>query len=295
MDIVIIPTYLRAEYLWLCLEYLWQTQAPGPKEFWVCEDRRENDEYTHKLQFQWTDEVLEDFRGRLNLKKIVATPHNYSGNTRNVLEAYKRAYQTDARFVYLVEDDVLVRPDFFKWHEAVQETESKTMCSVAYRCVRNNEARTDISDPEAYFTTARDYASIGVCWRRESLGPVIEHARPEYYNDLDGYIGRTFPGNRFATDFSEQDGLIMRVMWETRGFTTWPYVPRAYHMGYYGYHRTNGRRPNGFWRQKLDAIKATLHDAEQLKIVAPDFGDIEPLPRSDVAEWNSLCRVQHFE
>lgn len=295
MDIVLIPTYLRAEYLFLCLEKLWETQAPGDKEFWVCEDRRENDEHRFAMQFSWTNDVLEAFRGKLNLRKIVATPHNYPGNSRNVLEAYKRALGTEARYVYLVEDDVLVQPDFFRWHEAVQEVEPASLCSIAYRCSRNHEARTDITDPEAYFKTARDYASIGVCWKRENLQAVVEHAKSEYYNDMDVYIGRVFPGNRFATDFAEQDGMIMRVMWEQRGYTVWPYVPRAYHLGFYGYHRSNGRRPDGFLQQKIGYLRGLIHDAERLKRAAPDYGDIEVMPIEKVGEWNKLYKIQNFE
>ena len=295
MDIVIIPTYLRAEYLYLCLQKLWETQHPGHKEFWVCEDRRENDEHRHMLQFQWTDEVLEDFRGRLNIKKFLNKPHNFSGNSCNVMQAYKRAFNTDARFVYLVEDDVLVKPDFFEWHEAVQNEVPDIMCSVAYRCSRNHEARTDVIDPNAYFTTARDYASIGVCWLRERLGPVIRHANERYYSNQERYVGEVFPGNRFATDFSEQDGLIMRVMWETRGTTLWPYVPRSYHLGFYGYHRPNGRRPDGFWRQKLGQINSVISDSAQLKIAAPDFGDIEAYPQEPNGLLGTLVKLQHFD
>lgn len=294
-DIVLIPTYTRPEYLYLCLEHLANTErTDSQKVFWVCQDHRENDEHRYGLIFSWVDEVIARFHGALNITKTRVLRHNYSGNSFNVLESYHRAFATDARYVYLVEDDVLVKPDFFRWHEAAQTTEPAAMCSIAYRCSRNHEVQPGVVDPGAYFTTAKDYASIGVCWKRENLAWVLEHDNRDYYGDMDGYMIRRFPGNRFASDFAEQDGLVMRVMWEQRGFTIWPYVPRAYHMGWYGYHRPNGKRPEGFWEQKVGALRAMISDPERLKIAAPDYGDIDPYPVEPVGLWPALCKIQEF-
>lgn len=293
-DIVLVPTYYRPEYLSLCLEYLSKARGIENKEIWVLQDFRQHDEHRHFLEEQWTAAVIEDWRTKLSIRFIRSAPHIFQGNTQNVLEGYKKAYETDARFVYLVEDDVFVMPDFFEWHEVVQAQEDY-FCSVAYRCIRNQEARTDVDDPNAYFTTARDYASIGVCWKREKLKHVVAHAQMVYYSDTDAYMSKTFPGNRFGECFSEQDGLIMRVMWEQNGVTAWPYVPRAYHMGWYGYHRPNGTRPNGHLEQKISQLRGIVSNQEVLKTVAPDYGDIEPLPTNSVGEWSNLYKIQHFD
>jgi hypothetical protein len=296
-DIVLIPTYLRPEYLQICLEHLAQTiSTPTPKEFWICADRRPNDEHRYKILLDWQNEVLGAWRGVLPIRFIQGASHTYSGNSFNVLESYKRAYnEPGVRNVYLVEDDVFVVPDFFRWHEAIAEVEPNACCSIAYRCSRNGEAHRGILQPGSYFTTARDYASIGVRWGREHLSPILDHARADYYADQTGYIQRRFAGNRFAGDFSEQDGLIMRVMWEQHWFTAWPYVPRCFHMGWYGYHRPNGKRPDGFLESKIGAIKATISNAEKLKLAAPDFGDIEPYPTEPMAEYSGLTKLQHFD
>lgn len=296
-DIIVIPTYLRPEYLQVCLEHLANTKAtPTQKEFWVCSDQRPEDEYRWKILLDWQKEVISAWRGNLPIKFIQGIKHQFSGNSFNTLESYKKAYYEEGvRNVYLVEDDVFVTPDFFKWHEAAAEMEPDALCSIAYRCSRNHEARKDVADPAAYFTTARDYASIGVRWTASKLAPVLAHARPEYYADQTGYIQRVFAGNRFAGDFCEQDGLIMRVMWEQRSFTVWPYVPRAYHMGWYGYHRPNGKRPQGFLEAKVSEIKATITDSKRLAQAAPDFGDIEVYPTGQMPEYSGLTKLQHFE
>ncbi len=293
-DIVLVPTYYRPEYLSLCLEYLSKARGIQDKEIWVCQDFREHDEHRHYLEEQWTAAVLDDWKTKLPVRFIRRGKHSFVGNSLNVLLSYKEAYLQKPRYVYLVEDDVLVTQDFFEWHEAVQ-ADGDYMCSVAYRCSRNNEARKDVIDPNAYFTTARDYASIGVCWKSEKLKPVVHHCGDEYFQNLDGYVLKTFPGNRFAGDFSEQDGLIMRVMWETKGVTAWPYVPRCYHMGWYGYHRPNGMRPGGHLDQKISALRSIISDAERLKVAAPDFGDIEPFPITGPGAWSKLYKIQHFD
>ena len=294
MDIVLIPAYMRPEYLSLCLEYLAAAEgARDNKEYWVCQDMRQHDEHRFNVQLRWTKEVLDN--SPLPVRYIKRQPHSYAGNSYNTLEAYKETYGTEARFVYLVEEDVFVTPDFFRWHEAAQSAEPDAMCSIAYRCSRNHEAKTDITDASSYFTTARDYASIGVCWPRRALAPIVAHSQDGYYADQTGYIQRTFPGNRFAGDFCEQDGLIMRCMWETRGFTVWPYVPRAYHLGWFGYHRPNGKRPDGQLADKVRAIREQISDRAALKIVAPDFGDIEPYNATLNVPFTALKKEQHFD
>jgi len=296
-DVILIPSYLRPEYLQICLEHLARTTStPTPKEFWVCADQRADDEYRYKILLDWQNDVLGAWRGTLPIRFINGAKHQFSGNSFNVLESYKKAYrEPGVRNVYLVEDDVFVTPDFFRWHEMVADVEPNAMCSVAYRCSRNGEAKKDITDPGGYFTTAKDYASIGVRWSHDALAPVLEHAREEYYVDQTGYIQRVFAGNRFAGDFAEQDGLIMRVMWNIRGFTAWPYVPRAFHMGWYGYHRPNGKRPDGFLEAKIDAIKAIISNPAKLKIAAPDFGDIEVYPTEPMSPYEGLTKLQHFD
>jgi hypothetical protein len=294
MDIVLIPAYMRPEYLALCLEHLAAAEGSRQdKEYWICQDMRHDDQHRYGMQMRWTKEVLDS--SPLPVRYIERKPHGWSGNSYNTMEAYKEAYGTDARYVYLVEEDVLVTKDFFSWHERVQAVEPDTMCSIGYRCSRNNEARTDIVDPAAYFTTARDFASIGVCWKRERLAPLIAHSVPAYFANQSDYIQRTFPGNRFSGDFCEQDGVVMRLLWEDRTFTSWPYVPRCYHMGWYGYHRPNGKRPEGQLETKVSTLRKHIRDPLHLLAADRDFGDIEAYDDRLNTPVTSLHKEQHFE
>lgn len=295
-DIVLLPTYCRPEYLQICLEHLTKAEGITSKQIWILQDHRQNDEYTCAPDENWTREVLAAWKPytALDIKFMRASSHCTPGNSRNVLEGYKRAYETDARFVYLIEDDVFVQPDFFKWHEAVQAT-GDYYCSIAHGCYhRNKGVRTDITDPGAYFTSHRDYASLGVCWRREKIGLFVEHARNEYYSNTDNYVRQRLSGTPLGDNFSEQDGLIERVMWKTTGVTAWPYVPRAYHLGLYGYHRL-GQRPNGFLEAKLAGLRKMLADPETFKNpINNPYNDVVPIPATPPGLWEKLTKVQEF-
>lgn len=295
MDIVLVPTYLRAEFLWLCLDRIHKADRPPDLQVWILEDMRKDDEHRHGLQFQWTKEVLSDYCDKLVIKHHLAPKHQFPGNSFNTIHGYKMAYNTDARYVYLIEDDVLVMPDFFKWHEAVHKT-GDYFCSVAYRCSRNGEAHTFVDDPDAYFTSHRDYASIGVCWPRENLRPLMPHACDEYYENMQLYCLRHFPNYKYGGDFSEQDGLLMRLLDAQEKSIAWPYLPRAYHAGFFGYHRPNGRRPDGPLAQKITELGVILSDSQRLLAASPDFGDIEPIPFLTPNQlFGTLYKVQEFQ
>lgn len=277
-DIVIVTTYSRPDYLRLCLEYLSKTEGIQDKTICIYVDRG-------KSLIREFYEVVNDFQ--LDFLVTFRSEHSYFGNSMNTLEAYKEAHQTNAKFVYLVEDDVLVMPDFFKWHEAAQ-SEGDFMCSIAYRCHRNAAVNKNITDSAAYLVSNQDYASIGVCWKREKLSSIIKHAKEEYYKDLGGYLKLNFPNNKFSDCYTEQDGLIMRILGEQHEYTCWPFVPRAYHIGF-----ASANRPRGS-RLSYKEIKETIHEEQKIKAADRDFGDIEVVPVNPISKWDKLYCAQRI-
>ena len=277
MDIVLITTHGRTDYLRLCLEYLSRAEGIQDKEIRICIDRggvipREVSDVVRPIK-------------NINVEYVRRGYHGFSGNSFNTLESYKEAYNSDAKFVYLIENDVLVQPDFFKWHEAAQ-SEGDFMCSIAYRCFRNAELQIGIEDPEAYLVSPRDYASIGVCWKREKLEPVVQHANTDYYGNMQKYLEFMFPDSNLSSYYAEQDGLIMRILERTKQRTIWPFIPRAYHVGFAGYNRLRGMRLS------YEELKKTIHDKERIKQANAALMDIEPVPTSPVAEWSKLYCAQ---
>lgn len=230
-DLILVPTFKRTEYLELCLERL-AAVKPSYAEVWVCHDNRP------RMPFPREAFTLAE---RFGAQLCMLAPHWNLGNVTNFLESYKHAYDSPARYVYLVEDDVLVGNDFFKWHEAVQ-ARGDYFCSVGWHDIRN-PAFMPVEDPHALVESAVDFSSIGVCWKRENLAAVVAHAKTAYYSSLTGYMRKTFPDSPIPPhQWTEQAGLIMRVLLAGKGkrVVCWPSVPRCAHIGVHGYHRVNG-------------------------------------------------------
>lgn len=297
IDVVIMPSYFRPEYLALALEYLAAADGADSKEVWVSQDRHTNDMAYMTNELPLVREVAMKFRTKFfafEYREQPATP--YIGNPYNFLESYKAAFnRPDVRYVYLVEDDVLVSKDFFKWHEAVYEKVPNAFISVGWHCVRNPEAVRD-TNPETYITSYRDFSSIGVCWKRENLAPFVRHARPEYYRDMAVYLRGAFPGSPIpAGQWTEQAGIVTRLLHEAPGerLVVWPTLRRCSHVGVSGYHRPRGYKFTGSLDQRIEALRKAVTD-RAIQGMSHDFeDDIEPVTIS--GEWGAsqLREVQH--
>jgi Glycosyl transferase family 2 len=279
-DIVIIPVYNRAEYLPLCLEFLSKAEGIETKEIWVCIDRGMNPAYR-----ALTAVVAEWVSRGLRIVTYVREPHKYYSGSYNALEAYVEAFFSDARFVYYVEDDTFVQPDFFKWHEAVQ-ADGDYACSIAIHSNSNEP----ITDPSAYFTFEGGYDSHGVCWKRENLKMVVEHFVPEYYAGdrvhYAEYLEKQFPKSAHRKIYVEHDGLIHAILEANHGVVAYPFVPRCYHIGFAGHNRMGGPK---FTTAELKEI---IYDAD--KVHAADVhGTLGVMPRNPVPEWSEVhCTLQ---
>lgn len=268
MDIVIIPVYYRPEFLQLCLEFLNVCLESQDKEFWICLDAHEED--AGKISTSMKVEqglVVNSWKNKLSIKFIQRKPHKFYGNSLNILEAYKSAYATDAEFVYLVEDDVIVRPDFFKWHMSIQKP--KYFCSIAF----GHKLR---SPNSSLFYETQSYTSCGVCWRRENLGRIVEHANENYYGNLSEYLHSKFPASKYENETLEQDGLIRRIIERDNLTNIQPALPRCFHVGAYSYHRGLGPlTPQGTFSERLYFWRKAISNPDWAKKISSYQTDIE--------------------
>lgn len=237
-EIVIVTAYNRPELLALCLEHLSACPEIQQKEIWVrCERRNLPDEFLrdNKSIAEYT------YGSVLPIRFELSRGHGYAGNSFNTLTAYTDALLAGAERVYLVEDDVLVSPDFFRWHAAMYRRNPTLFCSVGWHCLRRSDIPRS-TDPRPYFTSREDFASIGLCWTADMLSRVVYHATNEYFNNPAGYLHSHFPNSDLSLSFSEQDGLIMHVLQDAKLPVAWPYLRRCSHIGWWGYHRPSARR-----------------------------------------------------
>ncbi len=293
-DIVLVTTYYRPEYLWACLQSIVDAEGGADKDVWVIHDKHVNDG-NKSVEESQNLEVLKEFSGKFAGFQYIEMPAtSYSGNSRCTLESYKRAYNTNGvRFVYLVEDDILVEKDFFKWHEAVQ-AKGDYLCSVG-RLQTTREDLTQSDDPNAYVESRSDYTSWGSCWKRESLALLVEHCVGDYYGNMTAYIQRRFPNSQFGSVWTEQDGLIRRVLVESGKCTASPCMKRAYHVGITGYHRSQGYRFTGTLQQKVQQLNDALKNGT-LPGLRKDYVDLNDIdvPRGSTPEWSELKAVQRL-
>ena len=298
-DIVLVTTFFRPEYLWTCLNAIAEADGGAEKEVWVAQDhhsdaRRADANYPREQAEN--AEIVEHFRNKFaSFRFINRVPKAYDGNSYNCLELYKEAYNTDARLVYLVEDDIFVEKDFFTWHEAVQQ-KGDYLCSVGRLQTTRPDLRTS-DDPEAYVESSSDYTSWGSCWRREKLAPLVEHACEDYYRNMTGYIVRRFPNSPLKNIWTEQDGLIRRVLMEGNGkrLTASPCLKRAYHIGITGYHRSNGYQFTGTLAEKVQQLNDALKSGA-LPGLRKDFVDLNDIdvPRGSTPPWSELRAIQRL-
>lgn len=248
-DIVILPTFDRPEMLWLCLEYLSRSLHSPTVQIRVSVDAHIGQPPPARAEIA---EVVDKFP-ELSIQTRYRTPHPYPGNSYNLLMAYRDAYESDASHVFLIEDDVLIHPDFFVWHWVTLLTAD---CSIAV-----------VKEPQF-----GSYASLGVGFRRDTLQLILPHCIPAYFQNLRGYCQRVFPPSPLDC---EQDGLWGRVLAGRQ--VVWSPEPRAQHVGWYGYHRTRSVRPVGTLDERFHQVKHVLSTMETLQPWVKDFHDITPL------------------
>ena len=62
--------------------------------------------------------------------------------------------------------------------------------------------------------------------------------------------------------------IIQDYMNLNKLLSIWPYVPRAYHMGWYSYHRNGGIIPQGTLEQKVEALRSVVTKQNKLREIA---------------------------
>lgn len=144
-----------------------------------------------------------------------ARPHQKApSGCWNILNSIKSAAKF-AENVYLVEEDVLVYPSFFSWHE------SQTAPASCGR--RHFDSRWRYRDL---------YTNPGSCLRRPLLDALIPHINLDYFEDTKEYCEREFP---FWDVSTLDDWLIRRVMKKEGMSWVYPEKPVCAHVGFRGY------------------------------------------------------------
>lgn len=258
-DVVVMPCWRRPEMLWHCLDNL--SQAAGIERLHVI--------FRPDAGFDPDNlAVIESFASRLGSYEVapaVTCPYRRTKLSANILYGYMQAAARARRLVYLIEEDIMVGRDFFRWHEAVHAQREDLFCSIA---VRNHNRDVDIpDDPEGYYLSEGDYCSWGVCFNRAVIGAFIaRHVQPAYLAHPKRYIRRQFQGSRVGLGYVEQAGLIRRVQERSGLPIAYPTLPRAFHAGFYGNNRPGGLA--GVLDDRVRQLSRVIYDHTAMRGVA---------------------------
>lgn len=272
-QVVIVPAWQRPEFLRACLYRLSVADRPHI-HYLISLDRGHTPEVSQVAD--WFRDSVTGGTHRVTVMRRVN--HPYRGNSYNVLEAYRHAYNMAPTLIHLVEEDIFVGADYFDYHDDAHQMHPHAFCVSAVR----NQAWPPGTEPPADDTAVyahTSYQSLGVSFRPGIVRRFLLHAKPGYYSNSSRYLRSRFPRSSIPAGHSEQDGLINRVREQWGEVTIYPHSPRAYHAGYFGYNRRghwNGPGADGSIDERAGVLLRM--SAEQLNVRArhyPDFTTID--------------------
>jgi len=282
-DICIIPCFDRPEFVMCCVEKLLRCpEAANVRILFAVDDHTElhpHAEIAHAIGMVSRPQDIVIRKG----------PTPWRGNSANVLGALKMAATLAGEYVFIVEDDVIVADDFFRWSYAVHRQE-EPFASVAVRNTNGGAPAQCPNDATAFYLSQRDYSSLGVCLPLSSVDEIIKHALPEYYSNPVGYCMAMFPHSRLNRIHAEQDGLIRRIIERDGLHVAWPCVPRAFHAGFVGYNRA-GNHLSGSLSARCAKLRGMIGSRDALNAQAdPAWRDIEPCALTG-NHWDALTQI----
>jgi hypothetical protein len=284
-DVVLLPCWQRPEFLWHCIDNL--SQADGIEDIHVI----------FRPDTGFVPDILDVIhtQGRrlasFEIQFPPACPFRRTKQSANVLLGYLQAVRKARQFVFLIEEDIMVARDFFRWHRDVHAQQSELFCSVA---AKNHNRNVSVSpDADAYYCSTADYCSWGVCIDRRVIKELIApHMNMGYFRKPKRYLRRHFPASAVPLTFVEQDGLIRRIQEVSQKSVVYPCVPRAYHAGFYGYHRAGGVK--GSLEDKVQQVAAVIYDVDAMRAATSHAGiaaDSIPVTLAG-GDWKRLRQVE---
>lgn len=213
-----------------------------------------------------TDDVLEEFdyvRDNYfpNATIYHAREHiEVPSGSWNILNALKEGYNSGAEIVFLIEEDVMVYPDYFEWSfRAHNENPDSFACCGRLR----KEYSSDY------------YTNPGASFRRHNLKHVVEHITDDYFKDQRSYLDATFPKLDEASFLD--DGLIRRVIKQQNSYVVYPYTPRGAHQGFRYYNKLMQFKVEGSISERIEKCRNLLNQVNPQDRYSRDFEVYHPV------------------
>lgn len=287
-DAVLLPCWRRPEFLWHCLDNLALAQGSADLHVIVSPDTGYSPDVL---------DVVRCFKDRLpglQIRVPPVAPFRRTKQSANLLLGYLHAASLARRFVFMIEEDIMVARDFFRWHREVHASAGQLFCSIA---ARNPNRQLTLPDRlDGYYLSRADYCSSGVCFDKQVLRTLIApHLTQSYFRSPKKYIRRHFPASAIGLGFVEQDGLLRRIQEQSPCCNEWPIawpcVPRAFHAGFYGYNRPGAAA--GSVQERIVHLGRTIYDETAMRSAAgrPEFVETNLPCNLLTCDWTTLQRV----
>lgn len=279
-DIIFVPCCKRPEFLRLCIDQIMKTEEA------------KNMTVLFHVDFHYTAGIMNVIKSYPYPKETIINKRHAFRNKLpvNILEGYRKACEMSSEYVFMIEEDVLISNDFFKWHYRIHEDEGGLFCSIASKN-NNLNKRLKIKDNlNNYYTSHATYQSLGVCFKKNVIiEHILPHAHKHYYGDNRGYCFKHFPKSRLGKNWCEQAGLIRRIQ-ETKSMAiAYPFTPRSYHAGFYG----KNRKGRSFTAQKLKLICFDAKLMKQHAIKENYYTDSIPVNLTN-GSWDGVKKIIHY-
>lgn len=221
-EVIIVPTYRRPELLHCCLKRLITQDQDVP--IFVFSDR--GDESPLLFTDYW------------NTKIIIQPKHDYHGNSFNAGEALRFAYNAGYDLIHYCEDDTFVKPGWLAWTREMHAELDETF-SLFASCGWVFNHHMPFSN-ESYLAPWIYIPQFSIT--RKKLELVMPHLNPFYYRDMCKYIQENFTDNAINKLYPdvvhyEIDGLLQRVLMDSRTQSVWCATTKVDHFGAGGYNR----------------------------------------------------------
>lgn len=242
---VVMPTFKRPEMLALALEALDRTNADCDVRIFLdhtTPERVSEVEYVRDLYYP--DALI------FHAKPHIVVP----AGMWNILNALKQGYKTGADYVYLVEEDVVVKPGFFQWHQ-----EAQASGDYLATCGRRIP----------YLPEYNQYTNPGSCFRRDKLELVVKHITDELFANRRAYYEKHFGMMDEVSDLD--DGLVRRIAKFYGLKVKYPDMPTCAHKGFQAYNHYYDWTNHGDIVQRIENLRKMLPTVSRENRFTKDF------------------------
>jgi hypothetical protein len=218
-SVVVMPACKRPEFLALALEKL-DKAADAPEDVRIFLDTSPE---SRVMEVEW---VRDKYLPRAQI--FHAPPHiEAPSGTWNILNAIRQGYETGAELIYLIEEDVMIRPEtFFPWHRSIHDAGAHDGTVLA-TCGRVEKRL------ERLF--GEQYTNPGSALTRALIRELIPHMNDSYFSNPADYVLAEF--EPWIGMSILDDGLIRRVIKKAGGKSLTATEGVAVHQGFFYYNR----------------------------------------------------------